>query len=236
MRFTSAHFYLNDAPSSHTFENPSKQCKSTINHFICASRNLSYFITCHVIQDHPSNTSYHCPLVAEIKRDILHCPRLKKKQRTTYNWNKLSKKQILESYSTALHDKLKEVNFPSPSDNPATLEEHLKNICCAMHEACEETIPPKVFLKHKRPGWNSSVNAAHRRSKAAWKQWKASGKPNSPTNPARESYLKVKRDFCKALGAWKHEQDFLFYSNLDLNNSSDKIIDYYGISPALSPT
>ena len=92
-----------------------------------------------------------------------------------------------------------------------------------MHEACEETIQPKVFLKHKRPGWNSSVDAAHRRSKATWKQSKASGKPNSLTNPARESYLKVKRDFRKALRAWKLEQDFLFYTNLDLNHNSDKI-------------
>ena len=70
----------------------------------------------------------------------------------------------------------------------------------------------KVFLKPKRPVWNSSVNAAHRRSKAALKQWKASAKPNSPTNPARELHLKVKRKFRKALRAWKHEKDFLFYS------------------------
>ena len=49
----------------------------------------------------------HCPLVAVIKRDILHCPQLKKKQCTTYNQNILSKKLILESYFAALHDKLR---------------------------------------------------------------------------------------------------------------------------------
>ena len=58
-----------------------------------------------------------------------------------------------------------------------------------MHKACAKTIPPKAFLKHKRPGWNSSVNAVHRHSKAAWKLWKASGKPNCPTNPFRKLYL-----------------------------------------------
>ena len=222
--FTSAHLHLSDTPSSHTFENPSKQCKSTIDHFICASRHLPYFTSCHVIHDHPTNTSDHCPIVAEVERDILLCHHLKKKKRTTYNWKKLSKKQIVESYSVALHDRLKEMNLPSTSDNPSTLEEYLKNICSAMHKACAKTIPPKVFLKHKRPGWNSSVNTAHRRSKAAWKLWKASGKPNCPTNPVRESYLKAKRDFRKTLRAWKHEQDFLFYSNMDLNHNSDKII------------
>ena len=92
-----------------------------------------------------------------------------------------------------------------------------------MHKACAKTIPPKAFLKHKRPGWNSSVNAAHRHSKAAWKLWKASGKPNCPTNPVRELHFKAKRDFRKTLRAWKHEQDFLFYSNMDLNHNSDKL-------------
>ena len=33
---------------------------------------------------------------------------------------------------------------------------------------------------NKNWSWNSSVNGAHRHSKARWKQWKASGKPNSP--------------------------------------------------------
>ena len=50
-----------------------------------------------------------------------------------------------------------------------------------------------------------------------------SGKPNCPTNPVRESYLKAKRDFHKTLKAWKHEQDLLFCSNMDLNHNSDKI-------------
>ena len=108
--FTSAYLHLNDAPSSHTFENPSKQCKSTADHFICTSHNLSYLKSCCVIHNHPSNISHHCPLVPEIKRDILHCPRLKKK-RTSYNWKKLSKKQILESYSAVLHDRLNQITL-----------------------------------------------------------------------------------------------------------------------------
>ena len=86
--FTSAHLHLSDTPSSHTFENPSKQCKSTIGHFICASRHLPHFTFCHVIHDHPTNTSDHCPIVAEVERDILLCRHMKK--RTTYNWKKLS--------------------------------------------------------------------------------------------------------------------------------------------------
>ena len=84
--------------------------------------------------------------------------------------------------------RLKEINFPIASDE--TLLQLKKNTCAAMHKVWEKTIPPKIFLKHKRPGWNPSLNTPCRRSKAIWKQWKASDKPNSPTNPARESYLR----------------------------------------------
>ena len=78
----------------------------------------------------------------------------------------------------------------------------LVNICSAMQKSCGETI---------KPGWNSSVNAAH------WKLWKLSNNPNNPINPARESYLKAKREFHKALRAWIQDQDFSFNASLDLN-------------------
>ena len=92
---------------------------------------------------------------------------------------------------------------PTPPSNPSTIEEYLQNICVAMQKACEETIPLKAFLRHKRPGWNCSVNAAHRCSKAAWKRWKRSSRPSDPINPVRESYLKAKHEFRNALRTWK---------------------------------
>ena len=92
-----------------------------------------------------------------------------------------------------------------------------------MRKSCEETIPPKLFQNYEKPGWNSSVNAAHRCSKAAWKRWKLSDNPNNSASPARESYLKAKCEFQKTLRAWKHDQDFSFYASLDLNHNSDKL-------------
>ena len=63
----------------------------------------------------------------------------------------------------ALCNKLQELNPPTSPANPSAIEEYLLNICMAMQDSCEETIPPKMFQTHKKPGWNSSVNAAHRR-------------------------------------------------------------------------
>ena len=97
----------------------------------------------------------------------LHCHHLKEK-RTTYNWKKLFKKQILESYPVALDDRLKEIRFPSTSDNPSTLEEYLKNIRSAMHKACAKTIPSKALLKHKRPGWCTDIQSCMEAVESIW--------------------------------------------------------------------
>ena len=37
------------------------------------------------------------------------------------------------------------------------------------------------------------------------------------------TYLKAKREFHKALRAWKRDQNFSFYASLDLNHNSDKL-------------
>ena len=76
--FTSAHLHLNDTPSSYTFENTSKLCKSTIDHFLCVSHNLALFNYCHVLHDLPSNTSDHCPLVAQIRSNVFCCSQQQK--------------------------------------------------------------------------------------------------------------------------------------------------------------
>ena len=216
-RIIGTHLYLNDTPSSHTFENTSKQCKLTIEHFVYASHNLALFNSCHVLHD---LTSDHSPLVVEICSNVFCCSQQQKNKHSLYNWRKLSQKEISGSYSVTLCNKLHELNPPTSPANSLAIEEYLLNICTAMHNSCKETIPPKLLQKYKKYGWNSSVNAAHRQSKGAWKWWKLSDNPNNPTSPARESYLKAKLEFRKALRAWKRDQDF---SLLCQSGSPDKL-------------
>ena len=137
--FTSAHLHLNDSQSSHTFENTSKQCKSTIDHFICISHDLALFHSCHVLHDLPSNTSDYCPLVAEIRSNVLCCPQQQKKRNkhSLYNWRKLFQKEISESYSVTLCNKLRELDPPPSPANSLAIEEYLLNICIAIHNSCK---------------------------------------------------------------------------------------------------
>ena len=100
------------------------------------------FNSCHVLQDLPSNTSDHCPLVAEVRSNVICCPQKQKKNKhPLYNWRKLSQKEISESYSKTLCNKLRELNPPSSTTNPSAIEEYLHSICSAMQKSCEESIP-----------------------------------------------------------------------------------------------
>ena len=128
--FTLVHLHLNDSPlltNLKTAPNSASQLLITLSVLLAIFRTLNLVM---LFMTTPSNTLNHCPLVAEIKRDILHSPQLKKKH-TTYKWNELiqkKKKQILESYSAALHNRNK---LSLPIRHPSTLEEHLKYICYA---------------------------------------------------------------------------------------------------------
>ena len=140
--FTSAHLHLNDTPSSYTFENTSKQCKSTIDHFICASHNLALFNSCHVLHDLPSNTSDHCPLFAEICSKIFCCLQQQKNKHSLYNWRKLSQKEISESYSVTLCNKLRELNPPTFP----VIHQQLKSVCSTSVLPCITPVK-KPFLQ-----------------------------------------------------------------------------------------
>jgi len=122
--------------SSHTFENTSKHCKSTIDQFLCASRNLVHFKSCYIAHDLPSNTSDHSPLVAEISSTVQHCPRSKKTSHASYNCRKLSQREIQETYSVNLREKLNVTHqqlkntyrlFVLPCRRPARKQSHLRH-------------------------------------------------------------------------------------------------------------
>ena len=68
-----------------------------------------------------SNTSDHCPLIAEI------CCNLNNGRRnySLYNWRKLSQKEISESYSVTLCNKLCDLNPPTSPANPLAIEEYI---------------------------------------------------------------------------------------------------------------
>ena len=193
--YTSCHLHLNTAPSSHTYEADHNGCKSTIDHLLCSERYLPHVQSCYVVDNEPSNTSDHLPLYAEINVPIHHAaPCLQHPKQANPNWRKLTNKEIKESYTKSLHCKLMDVSIPSTeacTEDPQVIQEFLENLCSAMKTSDEENLSNKQFKRHKRPGWNRSINTAHRRSKAAWRRWKRVGCPWTLLTKPGQSTLTV---------------------------------------------
>ena len=135
MGFTSVNLHLNDTPPSHKFENTTKHCKSTIDHFICASHNLALFNSCHVLYDLPSNTSDHCSLVAEIRSNVFCCPQQQKKRInipciTGENFLRRKSQRGNSVTLPGISNKLCELNLPtSPANMKKFFESSLWKHC-----------------------------------------------------------------------------------------------------------
>ena len=222
--FTSSHLHLNTVSSSHTYEGDHNGCKSTIDHLLCAERFLPQIQSCYVIDNEPSNTSDHLPLYAEINAPIHHTttPRSQQPKRDNPNWKKLTVKEIKRTYTESLHCKLMDISIPSAEaciEDPQVIHQFLEDLGTAMKSSANENLPKKQFKKHKRPGWNRSINTAQRRSKAAWHRWKQAGHPLDPSHEARAEYLSSKRRFRQAMRKLQKEQDTAFYEDIDLHCS-----------------
>ena len=176
--FSSVHLHLNDKSTPHTFENHSKNSIFTIDHILCSNCHIPLFRECSVLHDALSNSSDRHPLVTTLDLKVHRRPPPHQSSSfSSYNWRKLSQPS---KYTSSLSNKLKDITVPSAEDCKADhnlIDSFLSNITGAPRSACEESVPKKEFDKHKKPGWNTSINSAHKRSKAAWRCWKNAGSP-----------------------------------------------------------
>ena len=199
--FVSAHLHLNTETSSHTYESESNSCISTIDHFLCPQHCLPFFSMCSTLSNlsTAANTSDHIPLVSEVTVPVqVSQPSATHSRGPTLNWKKLSDEEIKSTYTQLLESKLSTLSPPNMNicrENPQCLDKYLQSLCETMLSSSQETIPTKMYHKHRHPGWNPSLNGAHRCAKNAWHYWKRAGKPSDPLHPAKFQYKKCKREF-----------------------------------------
>ena len=85
--------------------------------------------------------------------------------------NKLSKDEILDSYTACVESKLSSLTLPDFSElvsNPSLIDTHLESIVRILLATAFDSIPIKKFLPHVKPGWTPEVNSAHGISKRAY--------------------------------------------------------------------
>ena len=84
--------------------------------------------------------------------------------------------------------------------------------------AAKQTIPPKRFIPHRKPGWDKHLKAAHNKSKRAHKQWIKAGRPRQSDHPARRQYKEAKSAFRACLRTRQREENEEFLQALDLDS------------------
>ena len=137
----------------------------------------------------------------------------------------MSDEEIRSTYTNLLETKLSTLPFPnidSCRENPQIMDKYLQSLCEAMLSSSQETIPTKQYHKHKHPGWNPALNAAHCRAKNAWHFWKRANKPTDPFHPAKSRYKMCKREFQKLLRKVARKQKFDFFRKLDVHASNSE--------------
>jgi len=93
--FLSAHIHLSASSIISTDESEAHKSISAIGHILCPSQMLPRFLSCHVIEEEPSNTSYHLPITCLLNADLPQStahhqkkpnlpPRPNRKQLTSY--------------------------------------------------------------------------------------------------------------------------------------------------------
>ena len=84
--------------------------------------------------------------------------------------------------------------------------------------AAKQTIPPKQFIPHRKPGWDKHLKAAHTKSKRAHKQWIKAGRPRQSDHPAQRQCKEAKSTFRACLRARQREENEEFLQALDLDS------------------
>ena len=180
--FLSAHLYLSPTPETSTYESEAHGSISTIDHILCPSHVLPSLLTCHVIEEEPSNTSDHLPLTCNISTQLPNSPIHHKKSSPPPrpNWRKLTTHELRRSYTSPLEASLSHLHFLSPSDyssNPHFIDRTLSHLVSPMKSTADTNIPSKRFLPHQTPEWDDELKLAQKVSNNAHKAWRNAGKP-----------------------------------------------------------
>ncbi len=99
-----------------------------------------------------------------------------------------------------------------------TIDSMINGISDSLMNAGVASFPPVRFLKHRRPGWTPEVSAAHKRSKAAFRNWCISGKDANSLDPLKMVYKNAKRLFRREFRKFLRNECYRFFDSVDFND------------------
>ena len=211
--------------ATHTYVSEAHGSCSTIDHILAPRHLLSRFSESLVWDEDPLNLSDHLPVSASIQCYLQTLsPTIKpsKGDKKAYkpNWRKLDKEGISSTYTQKVEQSLNGLQLPdlqSLVNDPSIINLYIDEIKEVLITASKQTIPPKCFVPHRKPGWDEHLKAVHTKSKLAYKQWIKAGRPHQSDHPVRRQYKEAKSTFRACLRACQREENEEFLQALDLD-------------------
>ena len=230
--FLSVHLHLSPSPATSTFVSEAHGSSSTIDHILCPAHLLSSFSECAVEDDAPLNMSDHLPILSRLKlcltipTDSSPTCSAENGAPPRPNWDKLSRTEIDELYTTPLEEAISTIPLRSPDDyvaDPNLIDVQLAALTDAMKKVASDNLPHKRYASHVKPAWSNHLKVAQRRANSAYRQWRAAGRPRNEDNPLMcASYKKAKGQFRAQLRAYRKEQREQFFASLNLHTSDSR--------------
>ncbi len=182
--------------SAHSFVSYDDIHCSLIDHVLAAAMLQSRISRCKILDDHPLNVSRHRPIIFGLRVNLSTYCTQPDFTRTGLNWKKLTKEDIINSYTESLSSTLLlDDVFNREIVNEADIDAFCGVLCSTMVSVAQETIPHKHFKPHLKPYWSEELKHLHTQMRRARAVWLAMGRPRGRDHESYSNYKDMKRQF-----------------------------------------
>ena len=179
--------------------------QSTIDYILCTNPDIISNVS--VGQCHPTNTSSHLPIMANIALD-LHVPVCDPVPTTDcitkLDWSKCDTRLYQDITSDFL-------DFITPMEDLPSLSAFCDTFTDILTHAAQCAIPSRRIIKSKRQ-WDGDVSRAMAISKQSMREWNQRGRPS--TGPAYETRKAAKKSLRKTLRSASARKRNKIYSDI----------------------
>ena len=228
--------------SKYTYCSDNGVNRSHIDMFIARTSQIHNVQGFCIVPEDPMNTSDHLPIQVTLEwkqenesQDENEEVSDKKQngqkfQRIQVKWSQYTRKDIEEKYTKPLEDNCKRVldNLIKDELTPKQLEQVLNNLSADMCKISTINLESSsgVKRKHQKHEWDTKVDAAYKKMKMIWRNWKHHGRKKKPSNRLWNEYKAAKRTFRATLRRSRRCHELSLIRQIESARKSDTKLFY----------
>ena len=208
-----------EGPKYIFFPYTSNENITLIDHIIAENSLTDLYTRCSILKENELNTSDHLPVIAHVNLQPIS---YKKPDfvRIKYNWDKLSQKEISDTYGAEIDTVLQELQLPD-SNKSSDVDTFYITIISKLQSASMKTLPKQRYKKHLKPKWSTEVAPFHASMRAARLVWIRRGRPRNNDDESYINYKNATRIFRNKLRNVFAQIELDLYNDIDTAASVD---------------